>query len=411
MHTASNHASTDTVGTNGDENAERTESSVPEISTRWQETRRKLKNFTLSWFSVCMGTGAVAQLLYTMPYRGPGQHVAGIVFFLANLVLFILFTLATVTRYVMFPHIPRLILHHPSESLYVGAIPMAMATLVNMTVLAGAHLGQGIITLALVGWWLDAAISLTTCFLVTYFMISRHEHNDMRDASSIWLLPIVSAPVASSTAAILIPYLDTRNAYIVLVSAYVLWGFGVMLASMILIIYLQRLIFHHLPPKQLIVSIWLPIGYLGQGIFAIVKLGSLCDSIFKAKAAQDASFPLADAGPVFFYASALFGLLFWGFSMWWLLIAIFAVLDHVRLGFPFSLGWWTFVFPLASLVSGTFALGVAFDAQFFDILGEIMAWAAIVLYTMVFLLTIRQSYRGTLFYAPCLNTSVNNEKK
>ncbi|ORY81405.1 voltage-dependent anion channel, partial [Protomyces lactucae-debilis] len=373
--------------------------------------RRKLKNFTLSWFSVSMGTGAVAQLLYTMPYRGPGQQVAGLVFFFLNVVLFTLFTLATIIRYIMFPNIPQIILHHPSESLYVGAIPMAFATLINMAVYAGHQLGQGVITLALVGWWIDAVISLTTCFLVTYFMISRHEHTDMKDASSIWLLPIVSAPVASSTAAILIPYLDTSNAYIVLVSAYVLWGFGVMLASMILIIYLQRLIFHHLPPRQLIVSIWLPIGYLGQGIFSIVKLGSHCDSIFKAKAALDPSFPLADAGPVFFYASALFGLTFWGFSMWWLIIAIFAVLDHVRLGFPFSLGWWTFIFPTASLVSGTFALGTAFKSSFFDVLGEIMAWAAIVLFAMVFFLTIRQAYRGTLFYAPCLNTSVKSEKK
>lgn len=234
-------------------------------SSHWSETRRKLKNFTLSWYSVCMGTGIVSELLFVMPYRGPGQKTAGVVFFIANLVLFSSFTVATITRYCMFPQIPRLLIIHPSESLYVGTVPMAWATIVNMAVYTGAHYGTGVVTIAWIGWWADVIMSLVTCFLVTYLMISRHEHESMENTSSLWLLPIVSAPVAATSAAIIIPYLSDYHAYITLLVGYALWGFGVLLASMILMLYLQRLIFHHLPPKQLIVSIWLPIGYLGQG--------------------------------------------------------------------------------------------------------------------------------------------------
>lgn len=91
--------------------------------------------------------------------------------------------------------------------------------------------------------------------------------------------------------------------------------------------------------------------------------------------------------------------------MQWLLIAIFAVLDHLRTGFPFSMGWWSFTFPLGSLATGTLALGEAFNAPFFLILGEIMAWSVVALYVLVLGFTLRQAYIGTLFFSPCLNSA------
>lgn len=206
------------------------------VATGWHEGRRKIKNFTLSWFSVCMGTGIVSTLLFEMPYRGPGQRTAGVVFFIANMALFTVFVLVTLLRYCMFPYIPKLLLQHPSESLYVGTVPMAWATIVNMAIYSGAHYGTGLVTIAYIGWWADVIMSVVTCFTVTYAMISRHTHHSLSETSSLWLLPIVSAPVASTSAAIIIPHLSLRHQYMTLIVAYVLWGFGVFLASMILML-------------------------------------------------------------------------------------------------------------------------------------------------------------------------------
>lgn len=69
------------------------------------------------------------------------------------------------------------------------------------------------------------------------------------------------------------------------------------------------------------------------------------------------------------------------------------------------MGWWSFTFPLGSLANGTIALGQSFDAPFFLIVGEIMGWAVVALYALVICFTLRQAYRGTLFYAPCLNSA------
>ena len=40
------------------------------------------------------------------------------------------------------------------------------------------------------------------------------------------------------------------------------------------------------------------------------------------------------------------GLPLWGFSTWWLVVAICSVCQTMRVGLPFNLGWWGSVFPL-----------------------------------------------------------------
>ena len=52
-----------------------------------------------------------------------------------------------------------------------------------------------------------------------------------------------------------------------LICSYVLWGTGVPLAMAILVIYFQRLTVYKLPPREVIVSVFLPLGPLGQGGF------------------------------------------------------------------------------------------------------------------------------------------------
>lgn len=49
------------------------------------------------------------------------------------------------------------------------------------------------------------------------------------------------------------------------ITSYVLWGIGLPLALMVMVIYLARLALHKLPPKAVIVSVFLPLGPLGQG--------------------------------------------------------------------------------------------------------------------------------------------------
>ena len=86
--------------------------------------------------------------------------------------------------------------------------------------------------------------------------------------TAAWLLPIVSCVVAAASGAIVSDILpNPQIALWTIITSYILWGIGVPLAMMVICIYLQRLMFHKLPPKATLVSVFLPLGPLGQGGF------------------------------------------------------------------------------------------------------------------------------------------------
>lgn len=101
--------------------------------------------------------------------------------------------------------------------------------------------------------------------------------------TGVWLLPIVSCVVASSTGAIVADVLpDEHHALWTIIVSYILWGIGVPLAMLVTGIYFQRLTLHKLPPKAFIVSMFLPLGPMGQGGFGYVSVGRSIDRTLRS---------------------------------------------------------------------------------------------------------------------------------
>ena len=85
--------------------------------------------------------------------------------------------------------------------------------------------------------------------------------------TAAWLLPIVSTIVAAASGGIVADVLpNPQHALWTLTVSYILWGTGVPLAMFTLVLYFQRLTMHSLPPQEVIVSVFLPLGPLGQGV-------------------------------------------------------------------------------------------------------------------------------------------------
>lgn len=86
------------------------------------------------WFSVTMGTGIVSVLLHNLPYNGIWLYWISIVIFALNVLLFILFLVISLLRYILYPQIWSVMIRHPAQSLFLGTFPMGLATIVNMIV-------------------------------------------------------------------------------------------------------------------------------------------------------------------------------------------------------------------------------------------------------------------------------------
>lgn len=97
-----------------------------------------------------------------------------LVFFFLNLALFVLFTVLSAARYIVFPGIWNRMLRHPVQSLYLGTFPMGATTLftVSINVIYDTYNfgGRPFVYAIWAFWWLDVAISILCCWGIVHIM-------------------------------------------------------------------------------------------------------------------------------------------------------------------------------------------------------------------------------------------------
>jgi C4-dicarboxylate transporter/malic acid transport protein len=358
-----------------------------------------VRNFTPNWFTVTMGTGALALTLNQFPLAIPGLRAVAVALWIANIALFALFSLLYAARGVLFPREAALIFRHPVMSMFFGAIPMGLATIVNGFLAFGPDfLGTGLaVSIARALWQADAAMSVVCGLAIPYFMFTRQEHS-MEKLTAVWLLPIVASEVAAASGGLLAPHLAAPEAFLVLVLSYVLWACSVPLAMSILVLLFLRLALHKLPERDMGVSAWLALGPIGTGALSLVVLGAAAPAIFAANG-------LASVGEVAFGLGAIGGLMLWGYGVWWLGLAILKTVRYLRVGLPFNLGWWGFTFPLAVYTLATFALGRVTGLSLFSFVGGGLTACLAIFWVVVATRTVRGAWNTMLFDAPCLKTA------
>lgn len=215
--------------------------------------------------------------------------------------------------------------------------------------------------------------------------------------TAAWLLPIVATIVAAASGSVVASVLpNDQHALWTIITSYIIWGCGVPLAMFTMVIYFQRLTLHALPPREVIVSVFLPLGPLGQGAFGIMQLGRDAMNVFP----RTHTVPSAPAaGEIFYSIGLLMALVMWGFGLIWL---FFALASISRSKFPFNMGWWGFTFPLGVYSVATTTIAKEIPSLFFKVLGTILSLVVVLLWIVVSFGTIKRSLTGELFVAPCL---------
>lgn len=194
--------------------------------------------------------------------------------------------------------------------------------------------------------------------------------------TAVWLLPIVTLIVASSSGGLLAEALKPHSHTLALLTS----GFsltmviiGLSLAMMVITVYLLRLIIHGPPDPTLILSAFLVLGPLGQGGFSLLVNGQLLSELLPLHVGTD--FPAAKlAGQMIFSCCFCGAYILFSMGISWILLAccsIGAVVRNTKV--PFSMAYWGLIFP-----NGVFALlllqfGKVLDSGFFRAFGA--AWS------------------------------------
>ncbi|KAJ6104112.1 hypothetical protein N7523_010432 [Penicillium sp. IBT 18751x] len=360
-----------------------------------------------SWFSVTMGTGIVSILLHNLPYNGDWLYYLSIIVFVLNVLLFSTGCIISILRYTLYPEIFPVMIKHPVQSMFIGTFPMGLATIINMIVFVCVPAwGEWTRYFAWGLWIFDAVVSVTTALSLPFLLMAHGNERPLSSMTAVWLLPIVSCIVAASSGAVVAGVLPNEQyALWTVIVSYVLWGIGLPLAMMVMVIYLLRLTLHKLPPKAVIVSVFLPLGPLGQGGYGAMKLGQCARDIFpKTHTLEESS------GATFYTLGFLVALILWSFGLVWLFFAS-ASIAYSRT-FPFNIGWWGFTFPLGVFAASTVQMGTELPSRFFNVLGTILSVFVVVLWIIVSVGTLKGAISGKLFHAPCLgDLRVTEENK
>ncbi|MBZ5789328.1 TDT family transporter [Burkholderia contaminans] len=357
-----------------------------------------VRQFTPNWFAVTMGNGIVSLVLVALPVHFGGQRALASALWAIDIVLYLAFSAMLIGRAVRFPETIRPLLHHPVQSMFLGAVPMGLVPIINGIVLfAGGHAEANALAYTL--WCVDALLSVVVAIGVPFMMFTEQGHAFER-VTAVLLLPIVAPEVAASGAATLAPHFVGAQARLLIGAGYVLWAISVPLAFAILTIVFFRLVIHKLPHRDLGASSWLTLGPIGTGTLGLLTLGQAAPAAF-------AGTPLASVAMLARDFGIAGALLLWSAGLWWLACAVLFTIRYCREGLPFNLGWWGFTFPLGVYTAASLSLYHATGFDGFAVFGTALAMLLGGLWAIVIVRTCRGMMRGGLFHAPCLATISN----
>ncbi|WP_353166143.1 TDT family transporter [Acinetobacter sp.] len=369
-----------------------------------EQTRDVIRQFTPNWFTMTMGTGVVALILPEFPFAQGFLWQMASLLWQFNMLLFITFMTLYVLRWLIYPQEAKQIFSHPAMALFLGAIPMALATILNGFLKYGIILyGDVAIQIAQLLWFIDVVLAVGIGIFVPFCMFHKQDHQ-LHTMTAMWLLPIVACEVAATSGGLLLAHMEaSQQAVGILFASYMLWGMSVLPAFGILTILMLRLALHQLPSKELAITGWLALGPIGTGALALLVLGAQAPQVLTLIDFESLGVFFQNAGIV-----ASFILL--GFGVWWFAIAVLTTLKHAATELPFNLGWWGLTFPLGVFILAILNLGHQLQVHFIVDTGLAFAAILMMLWVMVMIKTLQGIYQGNLFFSPCLKAWLEREQ-
>ena len=344
-----------------------------------------IENAGPAWFTSIMGTGILAICLTISPIVIPFGRPVAVGLWSADALAFAVFALLMLASLVQNPRRLGATFHDPVRAQVWGALPMACFTVaVGFLKIGESFLPPDIcITAAQTLFLVGVVGSIMTAFVVPYLMFTHHELTQEKTFGS-WLLPIVPPIVASVPAALLSPTWPEAIRGDMLGLGYALLGVGVILAAIIIVLFYTRLVYHKVPEGALVTTMWLVVGPLGQSIAGIIALGVASKAVWPA------------FGSGLLVAGLAYGVLVWGFAMYWLAMAIAVTIRASAKHVPFNLSWWAFTFPVGVLTAGTDALYTLTGANIFAIASLALVALLATMWLMVAVKTVRIAVRASV---------------
>ncbi|KAJ6189208.1 C4-dicarboxylate transporter/malic acid transport protein [Penicillium mononematosum] len=326
-------------------NAARPDNAEPKDESAAKEVRL-LNRFTWANFTCTQSTGGVAILLSETPHQFRGLQTAGVVVFILNLVLFVLFTIAIICRFVQRPSNLRKSLTNPPEAYFTGSLWLSMATIIICMQRFGVpHAGSWLIVAVRVLFWTYAAITL---------------------AYNIVIFVVMFVPFSQRMA--------------IIVAGIAFQGLGWMLCMLFLPLFVGNMLINGFGPANQRPGLFISVGSSGYTIVALIG----CAKAIPNEYGYFAKHPTASE--TLNVVALWIGIFLWLFTFWLFAIALVAQLPIMipkygnSMSQPqmnFTLSWWAIIFPNVGFTIATIRIGEELESN-------AIAWVATVMTMLVF---------------------------
>ena len=345
-------------------------------------------NLGPNWFASIMGTGIVANAAAILPVQFPGFRTAATIVWAFAALMLVALSGAWTVQWIRHRETAKGYADDPVMAQFWGAPPMALMTVGDGTLLLGKDwIGlTPALTVDWILWIAGTALGLITTVWIPFRMMTTH---DIKPDSAVagWLMPVVPPMVSAADGALLIPHLPEGQLRLgMLMACYAMFGISLFATLFIVPQVWRRLVVYKTGAAASVPTVWIVLGPLGQSITAVNLL------------ADDAAGALP---PPYGQAASAFGLFYgvptWGFAAMWMVLAAALTVRTARQKLPFSLTWWSFTFPVGTVVTGTSALSARIHAELFTVASVVLYVLLVTAWITVAIRTAQGSHRGYLF--------------
>ncbi|GEQ23187.1 MAG: hypothetical protein PWP67_2582 [Clostridium butyricum] len=353
-----------------------------------------IKDFSPAWFTIIMGTGSFANILYLLGDSWKFTHNLGIILASLNTILFILFLYPWITRWFKHFDLLKKDLHHPVTGNFFVTMPLAAIILgSNFALMGKPFLGKSLVYICFLAWLIGV---IGTCILGIYagYNLICSEKNLPELINFSWLIPPVGNMAVPLVGNSLVKMLLVNNldlAKDVMLINLIFFGIGFFLFLLIGGTVFSRLIVHSLPAAKFTPTFWIPLGPIS--ITAISLIGF---------AESSKALNILSSDTLIYFAAAII----WGLGIWFLGIALMiSYRNFKKEGIPFSLSWWAFIFPLGAYAMSSLKIANFFNSRLLYSYTIILILFVTVLWIITFIRTFKGVLNGSLLQANTHNTS------
>ncbi|MET0929828.1 MAG: C4-dicarboxylate ABC transporter [Aeromicrobium sp.] len=339
-------------------------------------------HFGPNWFVTVMGTGIVANAAALLPVDVPGLDVLARGMWVLAVVVLVVVGAATAAHWLTHPDAARGHLAHPVMSHFHGAPAMALMTVGAGALLVGHELvgWHAAIALDTVLWSAGTALGLWTLVAIPCRTF-RSPAPYAGPAFGGWLMPVVPPMVSAATGPLLIPHVATGLRPPIIAGCYLMFSAALAASVPLITVIVRRALRGQIGAALTVPTLFIVVGPLGQSVTAAHALGERAGGLW-------ATFGVAYGLPV---ATLAVG---------WLVVAAAVTARSARTGLPFGLTWWSFTFPVGTVVTGTSGLATATGSVLFGALAVGLFLALVAAWALVAALTLRGVWSGDLLHPP-----------